>query len=272
MNFLPRKQILNFLKKLTLIDYLIVIVLVAGILIAYQFLNPEEKWVNVTVIYPNAPIFQAYAVRLGDFEKDPSGKKIAEIDGIQVYDISNNITTVISNNSNKDLFIQGKILVKLNPRSKEYEFKNKNIKVGTQIELRFNSGLVNGTVADIEGVGLTSQNQTKIITLKMYSQWPWLADNIKIGDAEQNSQGQKTAEIISKDVVPAVITLDTISGDRLIKNDPQKVDITLKVRVLVNKIGDDLLFGRDKRVIVGELFSFSAGNTLISDANIIKIE
>lgn len=257
------KNTLKFLKKLTIVDYLIIIIVLLGVIILYKFFNPEQKWIDAVVLDNNIPIFQANSLKVGDIEKDPNGNKIASIEKLETFDTPN------TQASNKDVFITLKLLVRVNPRSKEYEYKNKIIKVGAPIELRFNSGLVNGNISELENI---SRNMViKTLTLKLYEQWPWFGDSIKVGSGEKDQNGEFLVQVLDKEVTPAQIVVNDASGNPLLKTDPQKVDITLKVKVQANLINNQIIFGRDKRIIVGELFSFNSGDTRIKDTNIIKI-
>lgn len=254
----------DLLRKLRFIDYLIICVVILGGFILFKFFNPEERWVDASIAVSNIPFFQVNAIHINDIEKDPSGEKIAEVLGIKVFD------TPQSRVANKDVSLEVKLLVNINSKTGEFEFKNKIIKVGSPIEFRFNNGYIKGVVATL---GETKQKEeTKILTIKLYNQWPWLADGIAIGESELGENGQKLVEVLSKDIKSAEITVTTSSGQTLIQTDPRKVDITLKIKVQVQKFNNDLLFRQDERVVVGENFSFNAGDTRIKDALIEKIE
>lgn len=262
---------LKFLKKLTFVDYLIIIIVLLGITILYKFFNPEQEWVDVLIIDENVPIYQAAALKVGDIEKNPNGKKIAEIIDTESYDTPEVSDPTVPQKTTKDVYIQAKLQVKINPRSKEYEYKNRIIKVGAPIELRFNQAQINGKLAGI-GPDSKPKYESKILTLKLYDQWSWFADSIKIGSGEINENGQNIVEVISKEIIPAQITVDTASGEKVLRTDPLKVDIIFRLRVQAEKLNNEFIFRKDKRILVGELFSFNAGLTRIKDALISRID
>lgn len=265
------KNTFRFLKKLTFVDYLIIIIVLLGVIILYKFFNPRQEWIDVLVIDDKIPIYQTAALKVGDIEKDPNGAKIAEITDIESYNSPEPTDPTVVQQSLKDVFIQVKLQVKINPRSKEYEYKNKIIKVGVPIELRFNQVQINGKLA---GIGLDSipKYETKILTLKLYEQWPWFAEVIKVGGGESDGKGEKIVEILSKEIKPAEITVDTAGGEKLLRTDPQKVDLTLKLSIKVIRISDQLIFRKDTKIIIGKTLPFNAGNTQINNALIINIE
>lgn len=263
---LPSK--LNFFHKLRILDYLILAIIILAGIILFRFINPEEKWITATISTTNIPLFQANALHVGDIEKDPNGKKIAEILDIQIFDA----TTPNSASSNKDVFVDVLLLARISPRSKEFQYKNKAIKIGTPIDLLFTSGFLSGKIADLEGDSQQKQLKIKIVTLQMYDQWPWLGEAIKIGEGTVEKNGEKISEIIEKVVRPAEVTTTTAEGQTLLQIDPRKVDIAIRMRVKVLEINDELIFRKDKAITIGETMSFDAGNTKIENAFIEKIE
>lgn len=257
---------LNFLHKLRLLDYLIIIVVVLAGIVLFKFFNPEEKWITATISTNNVPFFQVTALHARDFEKDPTGKKIAEVLSVQAYTTPQNLAAT------KDIFTNVKLLARINPRNKELQYKNKIIKIGSPIEFLFTNGLLSGKIADLEGKNQQNQLETRILTLRLYNQWPWFADAIKIGEGEVGENGKKISEIISKDIKPAEVTTTTAGGQTLLQTDPRKVDVVVKMKVKILKTNQEYIFRKDKAIIIGETMSFDAGDTRISDAFIEKVE
>ncbi len=256
------------LFRLKLLDYLIIIAILLFGLILFKFLYPNEQWINVAVNSNNNPFFVANSLKVGDFEKTSSGKKIAEVTKVQIF---RSFQTADSKIAQKDIFLNAKILVKINSRSGEFEYKNKIIKVGTPIDFSFNSGQMTGKIVTLGGQKQEGRTDV-ILTLKMYSEWPWFADDLKIGDGETDGTGQRVLELISKDVAPAQMTTVGSGGETHLTTDPRKVDIIIRAKIKVQKIGEDLIFKGDQRIVKGDLFSSNAGNTLIKDALIESIE
>lgn len=263
------RRLFNLIKNLRFLDYLIIGALLLGAIILFKIINPEEKWINVEVLVPNVPIFQATGVVIGDNEKESSGKSIAQITGVDIYDTQEPTKTT---NSNKDVFMKAKILVEINPRTREYEYKNKVIKVGAPIEMRLSSVAMKGVVSDIEGSVQNKKKETKILTLRVYEQWPWVGDNLEVGQGELDSNGQKIIEILSKDIKPAEVTIDTSSGQKVFGINPQKVDITIKIKVQAQRVNNELIIRKNERLLAGEPFSFTTNKAEIKNASIINIE
>ncbi len=257
---------MNFVKKLRPLDYLIIIVVILAGVILFKFFNPQEQWTDISVLTQNVTIYQANSLQKGDIEKSPTGEKIAQLLDIDIFDTPDNPI------SNKDLFIRAKILAKVNNRSGDLEYKNKIIKIGSPIELRFNSGIIQGKILEMKNIGSQAATQTKIITAKLYDQWPWFAESLKAGDGEVNQNGEKIVELLEKEVKPAEITVTTAGGETLLRTDPRKTDLTLKVKMQVRAFENEWIFQKNKRLIAGETVSFNIGQTKVKNALIANIE
>lgn len=260
---------LNFLRKLRLLDYLIIIAVILAGIILFKFIFPKEQWISTTVAVKNASIFETDSLHKGDIEDDPSGKKIAEISTIEV---SNSISNTQNITSNKDLFINIKLLVTINSKTGNFEYKNKIITIGAPIQLALRSAVVSGEVIAVEGIKDNYPTQTKILTLKMYLQWPWFADSLKVGAAETDQDGNKIVELIDKNVAPAEITVTTATGETLKNTDPRKIDITFQVRVRIRRSPYGFLFQRYTLLRIGDAIDLNLGKTLVNNALIVNIE
>lgn len=253
-------------KKLKIVDYLIIffVIMLVFLIISYAF--PKKQWVDIIVYQPRVHAILASSLHPGDVEKDPTGKVIALIQNIQAYDAQAQNASIY-----KDIYINVRILAKLNSRSNELEYKNKIIKLGSPIEMRFTNTYIKGTIFDF--VNSYYAEVTKIVTLKRYSIYPWQADSLKINEGEIGPTGDKISEIISKDVIPAEITTTDDTGNTLLRTDPRKVDVTLKVKMkLLSLNGGVYLFRRDTRISIDTYVSFNAGSARVDDYRVVNIE
>lgn len=257
------QKIITFLKKLTVVDYLILFALLLLLITSYKFFNPKGKWINITVTNDGLPYYLAYSLKKGDFERDPSGKKIAEIQNITIYDMEGIA---------RKIYINAKVLVTINSKSGELEYKNKIINLNSPIELAFSSGTIRGQIVEFENLATEQALETKILTLKLYNQWPWFAEKIKPGTGESDNKQNKIIEIISKEIKPAEITTTTDTGETRLTTDPRKVDIILKIKTKVKKIQGQFLIRERDRIHIGQQISFNAEGVRIEEAFITDIE
>lgn len=261
-------KILSLLKKLRFVDYLIIIILLLALVLFYKFVHHEQKIINVSAIsYAN--VSQTNAIHIGDYETDSSGKKIAVVKSFEVVD---NTPPPGAPFANKILILNLDLLVDISSKTNQVQYKNQALGAGSQIEFKLNSADINfAYISDIEGSSKKDLIQ-KIITVQIYNKRPWLADSINVGDSQIGIGGKKVLEVISKEVEPAQITNTTSNGESVATTDPLRVDITLKLKVLLQKVNNDYIFKGFYNVFIGKPLSISVGKTTIDDAIVTNIE
>ena len=254
----------KFIKKLRFLDYLIIFAILLTLIIIFKFFHPEEKWVDVTVFANNVSFSSSQSFKKGDVEKNSSGKEIARIESVQIYDTPNTIA------ANKDIYLTILVLTSINQRNGELSYKNQIIKVGSPIVFLFSQGMLSAKIASIGKIN--EKKETRTITVALYNRWPWFADSLKIGDGEMDANGNKTIVLLSKDTKTAEITVTTATGETLLRTDPQKVDMTLTLKVQLQIYDKDLIYHYDEKLAVGQTFSFNIGDTIVKDAQITSIK
>lgn len=268
------KKVLFQIKQLKLLDYLLILGLLLAAIFLYKYFNPQQKWIEVTVFDQNVFPYQASAQSVGDFEKNSSGKKIAEITEIKITDID--LTSSIEDSqiptsfANKNIFLKTKILVNVNPRNGEYEFKNKVIKISSPIEFYFNSTFIKGTITEMEGISQGKKEETKIVTLRLYGQYPWLAESIKVSKNEKSDR--VPLEIVEKKVEPAESTTTNANGQMVKSKNPRLVDITLKTKMRLEEISGNFYYQKTTPIIVGRQFYLRVGDAMFPETYITRIE
>ncbi len=258
---------IGFIKKLKLLDYLIIILVLLAAVIFYKFVHHKQKWINVTALaYSN--VFLANSMQPQDYEVDSSGKKIALVRSFETVD-----TPALNGNQfvNKLLIMNISMLVDTNSRSTVLQYKNQPLAVGSQIDLNFNSAKIQAYISEIEG-SIPKKMEERILTVIIYNQWPWFADSINIGDSQTDTSGKKIIEVISKEVRPTQVVNVVSPGEVVDYTGSTKVDITLKLKTQVEKINDKYIFRGYNNIFVGKAIPFTLGNVQINSAAITNIE
>lgn len=259
----------RFMKTLKLLDYLIIIIILLAVILFYKFIRQEKKWINLTVL-SYATVFQANSLKVGDYEVDSSGKKIAIIDNFEVVD-----TPPFQENPlfDKTLVIDMSVLADSKPKTDQIQYKNEPLAVGSQVLFNLNSARLLTFVLEIEGNIANKKTETKTLTANIYNQWPWFADSIKVGGKVMDSAGQEVAEVILKDVTPAKVTNVTSGGESVASTDPLKVDILLKIKAKVRKIGNSYIFRDYNNISIGKnLPLLIVGQTQLGSGVVTNIE
>ena len=166
----------------------------------------------------------------------------------------------------EDVFVTVRVLAKVNSRTKELQYKNRTILVGSIIDFQFNSGFIRGGVVEIEGFNQLPGKITKEIIVELYDQPKWLADGIEVGSGESEESGQKIIEVLSREVTPSANNLLGESGTN------SKVNIRLGLRAYVNNFQKQFLLRNNMQILIGNKLTFKANNTLVKDAMVVEIK
>ncbi|KKQ07628.1 hypothetical protein A2858_02710 [Candidatus Daviesbacteria bacterium RIFCSPHIGHO2_01_FULL_36_37] len=259
------KKIIGFLRKLRPLDYIIILIILLSILFLSRYVSPDEEWVDVLIVDDRLPTLLATSFQNDDTEKNLTGKEVAKIIDAQSFNSAG------TSGSIQDVFLEVKLLAKINPRTKQFEFKNRAVTPGLPIELNFPSGTIRGVILSMGDNLKIKKIKTKKLTLKLYSEWPWLAESIKQGDTLLDRRGNKIVEILEKSAAPSAYADLTLGESQTIKVNPEKIDITLKVSIQVYETAGGLIAWNTKRILVGETLDFSTKNTTFHDVVITEI-
>jgi hypothetical protein len=260
-------NLFGFIKKLKLLDWLIIIIFILALLLFYKFVHRQQKWIDIKVL-SYSTVFQANSLRIGDYEVDSSGKKIAVVNSFDVVD-----TPALAQNPflNKIVVLNMQILVDTNSRSNQIQYKNQPLAVGTQLNFDLNSATIQSYVSEMEG-SYNKSEQIKTLTVIVYNQWPWFADAIHVGDYKTDAAGKKTIEVISKDTNPTQVVNTVSVGEVVDYTGSSKVDVTLRLKVLLQKSNGYYIFLGYNNIFVGRPITFTLGNLQITNAAVINIQ
>ncbi|HVT01089.1 MAG TPA: DUF4330 family protein [Patescibacteria group bacterium] len=253
------------LRKLGLLDYLILFVIILSVLIFSKFIHHKTTWINIdTIAYSS--VFQASSLHVGDIETEPSGKKIAEIKSIDIQDspLTNNTNTLFS----KIVILHLKILTDYT-NDGNIQYKNQPLRVGSQVDFTFNSASMQTYISSIND---SYEYTYKTITLVLYNRWPWLADGVNIGDTKKDLNGFTIIKVIGKNTTPAEVLNTDSNGQSITSYDNSKTDITLKLRVRAQKVNGELVFQGYNNLTIGNQVSLDIGKTSLVNGYITNIE
>ncbi|HVZ66871.1 MAG TPA: hypothetical protein VG917_01285 [Patescibacteria group bacterium] len=253
-------------KKFGILDFIILLVIALSILIFSKFIHHKSTWINVDAVAYGS-VFQANSLHAGDSETEPSGKKIAEINSVDIQDSPlSGQNTVFS----KIVVLHLKILAD-SVNGGGIQYKNQPIRIGSQIDFTFSSTFVQAYISGIDG----SNNYNyvyKTVTLVLYNRWPWLADAVNVGDTKKDQRGYTLVKIIGKNASPAEVSNTDSSGQSVIGYDNAKIDLTLKLNIRAQKINNELIFQGYNNLSVGNQITININNASLLNGYITKIE
>jgi len=235
------KIIGRFLRRLTVFDWLTILVVLAGLTFLALFIFKEEKWIKVEVKISrpewwwNAkppPYWLADTIQKGDKQHDSLGKKVAEVLDIKSYEWGE---------ERKMTYLILNLKVEVEKRKKILKFNHRSLEIGKSIDLELSKTGMQALVTFIEGIPDTRIWEDKIVEVKV-AHWsnifpetlglfPWRAEAIKVGDQMKDSQGRVIAEVLSKKAAPAEKIVTTADGHVFVRQDPLKKDVTLMIKL-----------------------------------------
>lgn len=216
----------------------------------------EWWWEN-----PEPPYWLTDPVQKGAIEYDPQGGVLAEILDTRKFEVGDR----------KMLWIKARLKVTPSPRARQYRFRREPLNIGSLIYIAPNNVKVFTNVMYIEGIGEPKEEGERVITLKEYDLFPWVTEAVAVGDQMLDDDGQVIAEVIEKTVEPAeMITVDYL-GNVLMRTNPTRYDMTLRIRVktVVSKGRD--YFSYFQPLKVGFYLWLPFGKSNVS-GNIIAVE
>lgn len=198
-------HIIHIIKKLTVIDWIVGILLlgVVGFFLISRT-TKTQRWVTVTLrvagdqwYYNLAPPEYWYANDLakGQVAYDSFGKKTAEILSVENYDIGG---------PNRLIIVHLKLLTTFNKTLKTYTFNYQTLQIGNPLDLTFGTNNLHGLVTYIDSPSLpyTMTN----IEVKLLAVYPWEATSYQTGLQMKDFEGNTVATIRNVEIQDSQVT------------------------------------------------------------------
>jgi len=235
------KKFLRFWPRLTVFDWLVVLVVVFSLVFLGLFIFKKEKWVRVEVkIAPEQwwwegkepPYWLVDRIKKGDEQYDSLGRKIAEVLDTKVYEFAG---------GRKMAWVTLNLKAEVDNRRKKLNFNHRPLEIGKPVDLEIGKVGVEGLVSFIEGAEDKRLWEEKIVEARVTLStnvfpetlgiFPWRAEAIKVGDEMKDIQGRVVAKVLEKRVAPAEKIVTTADGRVFVSQDPIKKDVILVVRL-----------------------------------------
>lgn len=197
----------------------------------------------------------------GQTEKDGLGKIRAEILNVYSYD---------KTPTRKTVYLTVKLKVVYSRASNTYTYKGTPVLVGSKIKLNLDSLYMEGLVTSVEGFPENTVREKIVVEAQIREESPtfletagtkpYVADAIKAGDEVKDSNGKTVIKIIEKRVLPAKKAVTTSDGRVVLRNDPVKKDVYLKLEIQALKIGDRYFFLDDIPILVDQMIPINTSN------------
>lgn len=246
-----------------------VAILISLIVLGLRAWTAKDKYITVEIIasgdswwlaQPKIPYWLADEIVPGGIEYSSDGKKLAEVLEVAKYD----------EDYSKILWAKVRIMVTEDKSNNGWRFQQKPLAIGYVLTVRPDHVNLSGLLVSINGKP-ESQYKTLNVTVKQYGMRPWQAEAITIGAIRKDGSGNTVAKIISKQIDPTEVTVNTSDGRILARKDPLRVDMTLNLEIMVIEKNGLNFFSRVQPVKIGKKLWIDFDLFEINDASIIKV-
>jgi hypothetical protein len=259
-------------RKLTLLDWIVCAALLGifGFFLLNRF-SKEERWVNIKLKVSsdewwwdaNIPAWYGFELSKGQSAYNTFGKKVAEIETIENYDIGG---------SRRLISADMKLLATYNKKTQTYTFNYQTLQIGKALDFTFGRYNLRGLVTYIGDNGIPYS--TTKLEVKLENIYPWEASSYIVGAHMTDMLGNVIATIDAVDVQNAVVSELTDNHGRLIiipaTQDSLK-DVTLQLTLQTYTIHDVPFFIDGSAIKIGNRIWVEFERTAVKNAVISNI-
>jgi hypothetical protein len=243
-------------KKFRMFDIILILaVSIMGISLYFLFSRTQKTVDVVALVSQNAgsPYWNYDIFKEGMTESDTLGNISARIIKVRKYDISPD---------NPSVYLTLRLQTVYSPRTKTYTYKGKKLFVGSIINLNLDQVGVDANIVSMDGDKNIYPIQQLIVKARLmgksnslysetYGQYPYIADNITVGDTVLDNNGQVILTIINKQVEDADHYIITLNGELTKGKDLFLKDIYLTLKIMAYKIGSRYYFFDNVPILIG---------------------
>ena len=203
-----------------------------------EYVDIRVKVTDQDVLYASTLPQTWYANRfeIGDSERDALGREIANITGIEKFNVDSD---------RKAVYLDIKVRATYDTRTKLYSARGKTLIFGAPVRFNFSKVTFDGIVTEFPGSDFQKNLKvgTSLVTALSRGVEPFLTEAIQKGDKIFDSNGVLLAEVNNIVVRPAERVTQTSSGSLLLRSDPLYKDIILTATIRTKTIyGETFIF------------------------------
>jgi hypothetical protein len=207
---------------------------------------------SILYVRNNPQAWFVYLFKEGMRERDGLGRTSAEIEKVNYYD---------SGEAKKAVYLNLRLRVDYNKRSRNYLYKGKPLLIGSPIKIEFEDIITEGLVTSVEGVDDPRKDVELIVKSQIFDLnpvfpetngvQPFLAEAINVDDKVRDSNGREVITVLEKTEEAAKKIVTNDKGEVFLRRDPVKKDVYLTLKLLVRQINDEYYLFDDIQVKIG---------------------
>lgn len=204
----------------------------------------------------------ADSLKVGDEELSPSGKVLARLTAIKQYE----------DGYNKVALLDVDILSSRDPLTGRYLFRQKDLLVGSTVELRLGRVLVFGEAISLPNEGGQSDREI-IVTGYLYNQRDWLVNAITVGDTMSSGKNKEmVAKILSKQVYPANTEYRVNEGFVLGRASSRYRDVSVTFSLKVEEKDGNYVFASLQPVKINNILDLPFDKYNLYDMSVVSFK
>lgn len=205
-------------------------------------------------------------VAAGDTEKNLLGVNEAEILEVKTYPAESNPEANLYN-----IYFTAKLKADYNKRTEKFHYNRTTLVAGAPLNLETSRGQISGTILDISLAPFEEEYVEKTVYLTKKAAYPWEYDAIRLGDTYHDGV-REVFEVIDKSQSSVGRISEDVYGNLL----PSSIDdaryISVIAKIVVQKDGQNLLFGEEKVLSPGSEILVTTNNFNFEDFYISRVE
>lgn len=256
------------IAKISPSEIFVILTICFSTIFLIKFFGIKKEWrtIKVEVIKKNwsenydpygyrTPFWLSNKIKKNQSEKDKSGKIIAQLLDFDNYE---------RGTEEAELYLTVKVRVTINKRTGQYFFKDKEISLGSPIELDLDNNLIFGQIIDNNVPANNYPVKNFIVTVRGKNLEPNIINNIIPNDKMINRSNNETViEII--DVVTENPTSNLLLQKTQLVYNPRVKDVLVKARVKAYQQDNRWFFTGHQNLKVGNPFYFYGKNINLYD-------
>jgi len=265
------------LKKVGVFELFVFLMVFFGVVVVVKYFGRKPQWRTIRVDVggrnwkdvwggdnTKPPFWLSDKIKVDDEERGVDGRVIARILKVENYERSD---------ESADLYLIVSIKGELNKRTGKFVFKGREVEVGAPIEMSFLRVRVLGQVIDDSYPDEGYKKKEFMITGRWERQEACVVKEVKVGEEMiERSSGEVIAEILEvKTELPtsSIFLQSDYRNNVVVDNDPERMDVVIKAKILMERIDDRWFFAGHQGVKVGRAIFIYLANV---DMSYVKIE
>jgi len=269
------KKVKTFLKKLTLFDYLLILLLIGGVFFYLFLFKREQDTIYVDIFSPSHdwsedsyPInrWQAEALKKNGKAYDTLGNEIAEI--VDVYRIP------WEGGGKEYIFATLKLKATYNKNLKVYSFQGSPLLVGNDFSIEMSDAALEGRVIniykDVDEINSKLKPKEVIITVIYRHQEPVIVEKFSTKTELYNSAGELMLKIIDFQTNNSKSYEPNWQGQVVQSIHPSNQDVVVKILIPKTTCSEySCFYNQNFPLTVGFSFGIDFGDLVVGKDSII---